>query len=279
MIWNDPWLADPMGGPPPTPPELPAGMVFRCLQGGDMSGSLLLQWRDLVGTRWSTSALQERLAGAWVALLYDSGGRDPVATCVLRPRGIAVWLLETFVARPRGSGYGTLLARHAVPWVWSHGCRSLAYTWELGPVGLGIAWWRGWLRTAVTYEWGWALRRESVVDCSFCPETRGVADSSFTLPMLIQNGDAYVVVSDSGLGDSWGYVLATAGTVDWSTVFQKGRWRALWYRGVCAPKGGEWRWSGESIIVGVIGASLSQQELYGLRFSPEIVSASNIIEK
>jgi GNAT superfamily N-acetyltransferase len=272
MIWDDPWLLAPLSGPPPAPPELPAGMVFRCLQVCDMSGTLLLQWRDLVGTRWSISALQERLAGAWVALLYDSGGRGPVATCVLRPRGSTIWLLETFVARPQGSGFGTLLMRHALPWVWAQGCRSLIYTWELGPVGLAAAWWRGWLRTTASYEWGWVLRRDST-GCSFCPETRDASGSQFITPVLIrstQHNGPWAIVSDSGLGDGWGYVLMTAGAVDWQTVFQKGGWRALWYRGDSAPTGTDWKWTGEIVVTGVIGRTPPSTVMQHLRLSPEI---------
>lgn len=241
-----------------------------------MSGTLLLQWRDLVGTRWSTSVLQERLAGAWVALLVTGGGgQGPVATCVLRPRGVAVWLLETFVARPQRSGYGTLLARHALPWVWSQGCRSLIYTWELGPVGIGVAWWRGWLSTAASYEWGWVLRQEGkeTEGCSFCPETRTVTDSPFTMPVLIRDeraGAAWAIVTDSGLGDGWGYVLMTAGPVHWPTVFQKGGWRALWYRGSSAPVGDGWKWTGEIVVTGVIGLTPPPAVMCRLRLSPEV---------
>lgn len=272
MIWNDPWIADPLGGPPPAPPELPAGMIFRCIQVADMSGSLLLQWRDLVGTRLSIAALQERLAGAWIAMLVMEGERVPVATCVLRPRGVTVWLLETFVARPQGSGYGTLLVRHAIPWVWSRGCRSLVYTWELGPIGLGVAWWRGWLRTAVSYEWGWVLRREGrgADGCSFCPETHAVSVCPFTMPVLIRGARAWAIVSDSGLGDGWGYVLMTAGAVNWSTVFQKGGWRALWYRGSTAPAGVGWKWTGEIVVTGIIGITPPSAVMQGLRLSPEV---------
>jgi hypothetical protein len=268
MIWNDPWLANPLGGPPPIPPELPQGVVFQCLHVSDMSGSQLSQWRNLVGTKWPISALQERLEGAWIAMLSTGADRDLIATCVLRPRSTTLWLLETFVARPRGAGYGTLLSRHAIPWVWSQGCRSLVYTWELGPVGVAVAWWRGWLRTAVTYDWGWVLRREGDDGCSFCPSTDGT--SRFTLPVLIRDerAGAWAVISDSGLGDSWGYVLMTAGVVNWPDVFQKGGWRALWYHGPIAPVGGDpWRWTGETVVTGVIGAPAS---LRHLRISPEV---------
>ena len=277
MIWNDPWLADPLGGPPPIPPELPAEMVFRCLQVGDMSGTLILQWRDLVGTRWSVTALQERLAGAWIAILIMEGDQNPIASCVLRPRGStsAAWILETFVARPQGSGYGTLLARHAVPWVWSRGCRSLVYTWELGPMGIGIAWWRGWLHTAISYEWGWVLRREEkgADRCSFCPETQAASVYLFTLPVLIRDerrSDAWAIITDSGLGDGWGYVLMTAGSVDWPTLFQKGGWHSLWYCGATAPIGAGWKWTGEIIVTGVIGLTPPPAVMDRLRLSPEV---------
>jgi hypothetical protein len=272
MIWSDPWLADPLAGPPPPPPELPAGMVFRCIRAEDMYGALLVQWRDLVGTHWPVSALQERLAGAWVALLAVGSEQRLVATCVLRPRGSAgtVWLLETFVARPRGVGYGTLLARHAVPWVWGRGCRSLVYTWELGPLALAGAWWRGWLRTAVTYEWGWALRAADASGCGFCPTTTS-AEPRFVMPVLIRDerSGAWAIVSDSGLRDGWGYVLMTAGDMNWPAVLQKGGWRALWYRGSEAPTGNpDWRWTGETVVGGVIGVAPIDFNFF--RLSPEI---------
>ena len=267
---------------PPAPPELPAGLFFRCVHVEDMSGSLLLQWRTLVGTQWSLAALQERLAGAWIAMLVADGRQNPVATCVLRPRGSAsaVWLLETFVARPRGAGYGTLLSRHAIPWVWSQGCRSLVYTWELGPVGIGVAWWRGWLRTAVAYEWGWVLRRDDSKSCSFCPEILTANVSQFTMPVLIRDerrGDSWTIVSDSGLGDGWGYVLMTSGPVDWPTVFQKGGWRALWYRGTGAPQGAGWKWTGEIVVTGVIGITPPPTVMQRLRLSSEVASVPIII--
>lgn len=232
-----------------------------------------MRWRCLVGTQWSVAALQERLAGAWIALLV-AGESDPVATCVLRPRGSAriTWLLETLVARPQGTGLGRLLMRHAIPWAWSQGCRSLVYTWELGPLGLVAAWWRGWLRTAVSYEWGWVLRRGDV-GCGFCPESvTSAAEPQFVMPTLIRDArtHAYAVVSDSGLRDGWGYVLMTAGEVDWPSVFQKGGWRALWYRGATAPVG-EWRWTGETVVVAVIGMTPPAAE--AIRLSPEIATA------
>lgn len=269
MIWDDPWITDPQSGPPPTPPELPAGLTFRCMRVEDMSG-MLLRWRCLVGTQWSVAALQERLADAWVALLI-AGENDPVATCVLRPRGAeTVWLLETFVARPRGAGLGRLLMRHAVPWVWSRGCRSLVYTWELGPLGLAAAWWRGWLRTAVTYEWGWTLRAVDASGCGFCPVAAASVEPRFTMPVLLRDErtHAWAIISDSGLRDGWGYVLMTAGPVDWSVMLQKGGWSALWYRGPFAPAG--WRWTGETVVTGVIGRVISDEVISSLHLTPEV---------
>lgn len=272
MIWSDPWITESGGlGAPPPPPPLPAGVSFHVYRACDMSAGLLGAWcRDLVGTAWSKEAVRSRLEGAWIAILLLAGG--PVATCVLRPRGGHVWVLETFVARPRGEGRGTLLVRHAIPWVWSRGCRSLIYTWELGVGGLAVAWWRGWLRTAATWWWGWVWKGEEGGDCGFCGDARNVGEPLFTMPMLFRghSGRNFAMVSDSGLRDGWGYVLAMSGDVDWRAIQQKGGWRALWYRGAEAPQQAGWKWTGEVVVVGVIGEAVPIADLTALLATAEI---------
>jgi hypothetical protein len=270
MIWSDPWITEYGGlGSPPTPPPLPPGVSFHVYRVCDMSAGLLDVWcRDLVATAWSEGAVRSRLEGAWIALLLLNGAL-PIATCVLRPRGGHIWLLETFVARPKGEGRGTLLVRHAIPWVWSRGCRSLIYTWELGVGGLAVAWWRGWLRTATVWWWGWVWKGEEG-ECGFCGGTRGeMAEPRFVMPMFFR-GRGFAVVSDSGLRDGWGYVLATRGAVDWRSVQQKGGWRALWYRGTAAPEGPGWKWTGEVVVVGVIGEAVPVADLTALLATAEI---------
>jgi hypothetical protein len=260
MIWGDAWIDDPSAGPPAAP-ELPIGVEFRCVRVDDMLDVTMMRWRALVGTQWPEEALRMRLADAWIAMLLVGGG-DPVATCVLRPRS-GVWLLETFVARPKGLGYGRHVISCAVPWIWARGCRSLVYTWELGLLGLASAWWRGWLRTAVLREWGWVLRGNE--------QREGGGDQ---LPILIRDPatGAYAVVSDSGLRDGWGYVLMTAGVMDWPAVFKKGGWAALWYRGAASPASAGasgWQWTGEAVVVGVIGVVPANLDAL-IRLSPEI---------
>lgn len=279
MIWEDPWIDNPTAQAPPEPPALPAGLAFRCVRVDDIE-QLLLRWSLLVGTQWPAPALRKRLTGAWVALLIIAESNDPVATCVLRPVCGWTWALETFVvaAEMRGAGIGRLLLRHAVPWAWAQGCRSLVYTWELTLGALLTAWRRGWLRTAVAYEWGWTLRSSGSSGCNFCPAAAAFAAQTAAEPLLFRDrGGTYAVVSDSGLRDGWGYVMLTGGGDSsdpkfWNAVMQKGGWRALWYRGSSAPGSGSgWRWSGEVVVVGVIGATpegLNAQ----LRLSPEIAS-------
>jgi hypothetical protein len=273
MIWSEPWITG--DAPvPPAPPPLPPGVAFQCLSITDPAmEAMLIRWKLLVGTHWSPAALRERLGGgAWIALLTD-GAQNPIATCVFRPRG-GVWLLETLVARERGRGWGRLLLRHAVPWAWDPhqgGCRSLVYIWELSPLAVIGAWWRGWLRTVVAYEWGWSLRAEGA--CGFCPvEQRGAHSEGAPMPMCYRDpsNGSVAVISDTGLRDGWAYVLATRGAIDWQRLLQKGGWQGLWYRGPSAPMTGDWKWTGETVVIGVIGAPVPADILQSLRLSPEI---------
>jgi hypothetical protein len=251
MIWGDPWIAvatDRSGVPrrwcttiPPPVPALPAGMQFRCTRVADID---LAEWRELVGTRWGDTSLKARLADTWIPCLHDSTGRL-AGTCVLRPIGDA-WHLETLCAIP---GHGTLLMRLIMTWIWRHvgGPYILAYTWELTAAQLCMAWWRGWLQSAIAIEYGWSWY---TTECGFCSNTDWVPATvaRFEMPTLIQRGAWSVVVSDSGLGDGWGYVLRFAGDVDWPAVATAGGWRALWCHRRFGPKG--WHWTGEFVVRG-----------------------------
>ena len=257
MIWGDPWIAaatDRSGGSrrfcttiPPPPVSLAAGQRFACVRAGDLD---LQGWRDLVGTRWSDTALLERLKGAWIPCLFREGAL--VATCVLRPQG-GLWILETMRAR---SGYGTPLMRTLMRWIWNHeGPFILGFTWELTLAQLGAAWWRGWLGAAAAYQYGWAF---SVDGCHFCGSQDGWApmtEPRFVVPTLIQDAESTwsVVVSDSGLGDGWGYVSRWSGPVDWAVVAERGGWKALWCRSQWAPAP-KWHWTGEIVVVGLLNA-------------------------
>jgi hypothetical protein len=280
MIWDDPWIAvatDQGGEPrtfcttlPPPVPELPAGVLFRCVRAGDVD---LAAWADLVRTRWSTAELLVRLADAWIPYLETVDGI--VATCVLRPQADGKWILETMkaqrpqqvssVSRPRPQqasngvgaatphvaqhGYGTLLMRSLMTWIWRHvgGPFVLAYTWELTAVQLVAAWWRGWLASAAAIQYGWVWRTEG--SCIFCPEQE-VWKPVGPRPVLPLTVDG-ATISDSGLGDGWGYVSSYVGTPDWSAVAKKGGWRALWLRASDSP-GPLWRWTGEFVVVGLL---------------------------
>ena len=258
MIWGDPWLINYFHGRrtllPPIPPELPSETEFKCISIRRFAD--LEAWADFVRTSWDVTALRNvRLKGAWIALLYEKSTLR--ATCVLRPRGNRLWLLETLVARPRGAGWGSLLLRAAVRWLWDRtdGQFTVGFCWELrGLYGLAAAWWRGWLPAAVAMECGWAWRSPER-PCGFCPSNspRHSVSPRFPGPVLLHKEDWKVVVSDSGLGDGWGYVAYTEGPVDWTAVAAWGDWSALWARGSQAPSGkGAWYWTGEWIVLAAL---------------------------
>lgn len=257
MIWDDLWIAaatDKTSGgfgrwctvlPPPVP-VIPDTHEFRCTRWADISATA---WIDLVGTRWDPAALAERLIDAWIPQLYRDG--DLVATCVLRWRDeTGAWILETLKAR---RGNGTLLMRCLMTWIYRRdGPFILAYTWELTAAQLCTAWWRGWLASSAAVQYGWVWRPLDGSGCNFCPHTEPWTPIGprLVLPTLFRQSGGAAVVSDSGLGDGWGYVAKYVGVVDWAAICARGGWRALWMRGATAPK--DWRWSGEFVVVGLL---------------------------
>ena len=252
MLWSDPWIeaATAPGGTdkPPPVPELPTGLRFTCVQISDLN---INEWRSFIGSSLSTQKLVERIGNDWVACLHK--GFRSIATCVLRPRG-STWILETLFARERGNGYGTLLLRSAIPWIWNRvGRFTLVYTWELSVLGLASAWWRGWLRSAVAIERGWILREGP---CGFCSDLSG---GHFNVPMLFRDGTSSAVVVDSALGDGCGYVQAWRGSPSWSSIMKRGSWSSLWCRGSVAPPG-PWLWTGEFVVVGALNAAAAVQK-------------------
>jgi len=253
MIWDDPWVLCAMHGgttipPPPTP--LAQGQRFTCVQASALD---LATWIDLVGTRWTPEELALRLAGAWIPCLFN--GDELLATCVLRPKN-DMWILETLRAR---KGYGTPLLRTVIPWLWTKqgGPYVLGYTWELSMPGLIGAWWRGWLGSATDLQYGWSWSPSA--SCSFCPSGWEPIGPRLTLPTLFQDSSGTAIVSDSGLGDSWGYVSVFRDEPDWSAICKKGGWKALWMRSASQPKG--WSWTGEFIVVGLLNHSGSPRSL------------------
>lgn len=275
MIWSDPWIdvatTPPAEGTgvnpfcttlPPPRPRLPPDLRFQCALASAMSDTDLLEWRELVGTRWSVEALRQRLAGAWIARLWmtEEIANILIATCVLRRGPVpAMWILETLIAQPKGRGYATALVRSAMTWIWSEGQRGpfvLAYTWELTVAQLAVAWWRGRLKSAAAYESGWIWTAEG---CQFCEtNTRRDHPVGPAMPLIFRSADSEAIVSDSGFGDGLGYVLACRGEIDWASVARQGRWRALWWRGATAPPRnyvtgvGTWQYTGEVIVVGML---------------------------
>lgn len=250
MIWDDPWtmLAMQKGGttiPPPRTP-LATGQEFRCVREKDLA---IGAWIDLVGTRWSESELRLRLADAWIPCLFVQG--DLVATCVLRVRG-RTWILETLRAI---KGFGTALLRSTIPWIYDRDQGfTLTYTWELSLPGLVAAWWRGWLTSAAVIQYGYAWSPVTDGSCNFCPSKwTPVAESRLALPTLFQDASGLAIISDSGLGDGWGYVSLYRGEPSWSVIAERGGWRALWMRSCTAPKIG-WSWTGEFIVGGVLNS-------------------------
>ena len=268
MIWGHPWIAaaTDRANPatdqfctllPPPPPTLPPSLTFRCLQPHELD---VERWADLVGTRWTPDEVNVRLEGAWIPCLYDDG--TLVATCVLRPQAKPLWVLETLKAVEK-KGYGTHLMYCIMTWLWMQsGSNSngnpyhLAFTWELTATELFSVWARGWLASSVAIDYGWVFGVNG--DCSFCPSTEWhPLKPRLTLPCLFQDTSGSAIVSDSGLGDGWGYISQFKGTPNWSAIATRGGWRFLWTHGQWQP-GPTWSWTGEFVVVGVLNSPSSQ---------------------
>ena len=251
MIWDDPWVLCAMHGgttipPPPTP--LAAGQRFICVQAADLD---LQVWIDLVGTRWTVEELRLRLQGAWIPCLFLEEAL--VATCVLRPKD-GMWILETLRAR---KGFGTPLLRAVIPWLFHKhgGPYVLGYTWELSFPGLVGAWAKGWLSSATELQYGWAFSASAKSNnCNFCPSRWEPIGPRLALPTYFKDASGSAIVSDSGLGDGWGYVATWNGSPDWSAIAMRGGWRALWVRSRAAPTK-NWSWTGEFVVVGLLNFS------------------------
>ena len=273
MIWSDPWveLAMQKGGttlpPPPTP--LAIGRRFQCMTVAELD---LEAWIDLVGTRWTRDELVLRLQGAWIPCLFQE--QDLVATCVLRPKQKqGIWILETLRARRQRDGFCTALLRAVIPWIFAKvgGPFSLGYTWELSLPSLVAAWLKGWLKSAIAIQYGWALSLTEA-GCSFCPTTQwSPIGPRLALPTLFQDKEGTAVVSDSGLCDGWGYVSLCRGSPDWSAIAKKGGWRSLWMRSRSAPSS-EWVWTGEIVVVGCLNYDLIHPHPSPIWVTAEIAS-------
>jgi len=246
MIWDDPWLLCALGPGgtrlPPLPVVLGVGQRLEVVN-PDTLVPYLDMWISLVGTKWLPHEVLARLAGAWIACLFQDS--ELVATCVLRPQS-NLWILETLHAR---KGFGTPLLRSIVYWLYMRvGPFSLGYIWELSIGGYMTAWYRGWLRSANAIHYGWSF---PVHGCGFCPVSWHPRPR-YILPTFFQTASGCAIVSDSGLRNGWGNVLAYRGDPDWHTIGVKVRWRSLWMHAISGPKG--WKWTGEVVIIGVLNA-------------------------
>lgn len=255
-IWQDPWIAAATGSTPTTlpPPRpcLPTGVTFRCCAWTDLSHFERSEWRTLVQTRWTFEQLTVRLEHAYIARLL----RDNVliGTCVLRPREHQNWILETLIVSVKRQGWGSCIMRAAIRWIWDVSTStppSISFVWELSPLGLIKAAWAGWLSCAHRIDWGWIWTKTSQA--------------------AVNGANGTCLISDSGLGDGMGYVLAHTGNVDWNSVCEQGGWTTLWRALPHAPgslphspgwlsyfsaKNGTWKWTGECIVTGVLNGPL-----------------------
>lgn len=239
-MWDHPWaLVAATEGTrlPPPLPILPDGFSFACYSGLPPD-----TWRTLVGTHWTPADLAERLEGTWIACLSFHG--ILVATCVLRPHKGA-WILETLVSRKKGSA--NWLIRSAFRFLWDRvGPFSLFFTWELSLLQLAGTVWKGWWRAirAVHSTWIWTA------DCFCHHKGLHVNNRRFRMPTVMTGGSWSVTVSDSGLEDGWGYVLAFTGEPDWPVIATKGGWLSLWTYGVRPP--GPWGFTSQVVVTGAV---------------------------
>jgi len=243
-MWDHAWAHVASAGKtslPPPLPDLTEGFSFTCYAGYPAD---IQSWIALVGTRWTSADLVERLKETWIPCLFFEGRL--VATCVLR-RSEGGWILETLVSRRKGSAEPLL--RSAVRFVWGQwGPFSLFFTWELSLFQLVGTWWKGWSKAirAVHSTWVWTA------DCFCHHKGLHVNKGRFVMPTVIEPPDHSwsATVSDSGLEDGWGYVLDFTGSPDWSSVAKRGGWLSLWAYG---PRpGSEWGFTSHVVTVGAL---------------------------
>jgi hypothetical protein len=268
MIWSHPWIAvaTAPGGTKLPPPAPGLDVRWRATRVHDLTNTELEDWGSFVRTGWGGAALRERLENSAIIVRVVDERNEMRATCVLRPRGGGLWILETLVARPTRAGWGSKAMHAGIRAAWEHGARGVGFVWELGLRGLTAAWWRGWMVAAVSVEWGWMWRRPDSSACGFCPNTAAWLPPASGVPVrpVVVRGDGWsVIVSDSGLFDGWGHILAVSGdrqNVNWERVSATGGWRDLWWVGGQPLPG--WRWTGEAVVRGVLnwgGASVSPE--------------------
>ena len=167
-----------------------------------------------------------------------------VSSCILHLYDVEtnLWILETFSAIEKRRGYGTMLLRCVVDWIFNYTGRRfiLGYTWELSVLGFVGAWWKGWLKTTNSIEFGWMIEKTE-------EEATAIATATAT-----------AICTESGLNDGWGTVISQSGVNDWNAQMKSRGWKYLWMRSLTQPQGqgheqkSKWRWTGEIVVVGLL---------------------------
>ena len=285
-LWKDPWIAVAATEGTRLPPRMPVlgpHLSFTCTPWQSLSSKTQTEWIALVGTHWSASTVEIRLAGALIPCLFVASPSTPtldgtlvgtlVATCVIRTRldvNIPIHILETLTAQ---HGYATTLLRSVARRLYdTTGPFALTYTWELTTLQLVMAWARGWMVSAVEIQRGWVWKWKRRGGC------RGQGPGPLPLhnafdnhPQLLHHPNAWCKVTNSGLNDRVGYVtelsVASSTSVwDWDGICAAGQWTHLWFRSSCPPpsskqKGGYWTWTGEWVVVGCLNHRLLEPHI------------------
>lgn len=275
MIWSDPWIevatTPSIYRPlctrlPPPQFTMHEDIQFKVYNMNTSSNSSLIPiWNKYIQTSWTTEQLKERLQNAWIACIQPKQSKSILATCVLRNRyhdGVPFCILETLYVTPtqRHKGYGALLMRCVMRWLWEkNGPFILGYIWELTPSEFMYAWWRGWLSSVAEIRLGWSWKSQQIQQIQ-----QQQKQSSLPLRFHTQEGDRFVVISDSGLGDGIGYIQDCSGTIDWNAIAVRGGWKGLWSS---IRQSKEWKWSGEIVVIGLL--NYCGQSMPSFR-SPEI---------
>jgi GNAT superfamily N-acetyltransferase len=256
MIWSDPWIdiattRTKSESPyctllPPQRVPLPPNIIYQSMTIADLP---IHDWKRLVGTRFENSEIERRLQGAWIPCLWLDN--QLIATCVLRPqavRDVNLWVVETLVVHTgyRGQGYGRMLMREFMTWVWRcTGPFVLGFTWELTLTGLLSVYRNGWYKAIASLEYGWG----------WWGVPRCFEDHTETSEKVTES----VIVTDSGLGDRTGFVVSGMNLtgVCWSCVAQRGGWKSLWCHAAKKPERYDdpWGWSREWIAIGFLNAN------------------------
>ena len=168
MIWDNPWTLcalEPGGTDLPPLPyihKLPANIQFSCMKLSDLSNDTdaFMEWSQFL----PTDTTMANTNTVWIARLTENQSHL-VATCCLicvDPK-LNLWVLEALKAK-KGHGYGSQLLQCVMPWLYANFKRfMLGYTWELSVVGVVCAFVKGWMRSVVDIQYGWASPTKSTL--------------------------------------------------------------------------------------------------------------------